>query len=119
MPWIVTLFILTGVFGRSWLLVGVVSIFLITSMPDVTLPNTGCLDGPGVNQSSRALWIVLMKNCAPPEFGCPVFAIDSVPGSLDNLCCAGCSSCTLPSGELPIPQRGLFGSFEYSHPNWI
>ena len=24
-----------------------------------------------------------MKNCAPPEFGRPVFAIDSVPGSFE------------------------------------
>jgi hypothetical protein len=60
-----------------------------------------------------------MKNCAPPEFGRPVFAIDSVPGSFEIFAFAGCSSCTLPNGELPVPHRGLFGSFEYSQPNWI
>ena len=43
--------ICTGVFGRSLPSVGVVSIFLITSMPEVTRANTGCLDAPGVNQS--------------------------------------------------------------------
>ena len=47
MPSIVTLFILTGVRGRSPCAVGVVSIFFTTSMPDVILPNTGCFDGPG------------------------------------------------------------------------
>ena len=43
----VTLIILTGVLGRSLPSVGVVSIFFTTSMPEVTLPNTGCFDGPG------------------------------------------------------------------------
>ena len=42
---------LTGVIGRSPAPVGVVSIFFTTSMPSITLPNTGCFDGPGVNQS--------------------------------------------------------------------
>ena len=39
---IVTLFILTGVFGLSLRSVGVLSIALTTSMPLVTLPKTGC-----------------------------------------------------------------------------
>ena len=60
-----------------------------------------------------------MKNCAPPELGRPVFAIDSVPGSFESWCAGGCSSWILPNGESPVPQRGLFGSFENSHPNWI
>ena len=47
----VTLIILIGVFGRSPDAVGAVSIFFTTSIPDVTLPNTGCFDSPGVNQS--------------------------------------------------------------------
>ncbi len=47
----VTLTILTGVFGRSLPSVGVFSILVITSMPFVILPNTGCFEGPGVNQS--------------------------------------------------------------------
>ena len=42
---IVMLFIFTGVIGRSFL-VGVLLIALTTSMPLVTLPNTGCLDRP-------------------------------------------------------------------------
>jgi hypothetical protein len=33
-----------------------------------------------------------------------VFAIDSVPGSFEILAFAGCSSATLPNGELPVPQ---------------
>src|SRR5437763_1554563 len=85
MPWMVTLFILIGVFGRSPAAVGAVSIFFTTSMPFVILPNTGCFDGPGVNQSRYELCTVLMKNCPPPEFGRPVFAIDSVPGSFEIL----------------------------------
>src|SRR5204863_69702 len=118
-PWIVTLIIFTGVRGRSRSSVGVPSILPTTSMPLVILPNTGCLLGPGVNQSRRALSTVLMKNCAPPELGWPVFAIDSVPGLFEIFCAGGCSSWMRPSGELPVPQRRSLGSFEYSHPNWI
>lgn len=40
-----------GVSGRSWAPVFAVSIALTTSMPPVILPNTGCFEGPGVNQS--------------------------------------------------------------------
>jgi len=47
----VTRFIFTGVTGRSPLSVGVFSILLSTSIPSMTRPNTGCLEGPGVNQS--------------------------------------------------------------------
>ena len=50
-PATVTFTIFTGVSGRSPASVGVVSIFFTTSMPAVILPNTGCFDGPGVNQS--------------------------------------------------------------------
>lgn len=46
-----TLFTLTGVTGRSRPSVGVFSIFFTTSMPEVMRPNTGCFEGPGVNQS--------------------------------------------------------------------
>jgi hypothetical protein len=58
----VTLFILTGVTGRSPAPVLVVSIFFTTSMPSMTFPNTGCLEAPGENQSRYELWTVLMKN---------------------------------------------------------
>ena len=47
----VTLIILIGVRGRSFCPVCAVSIFLTTSIPDVILPNTGCLDCPAENQS--------------------------------------------------------------------
>ncbi len=50
-PFTVTFSIFTGVFGRSSPSVGVFSILVTTSMPEVTLPNTGCLDPPGLNQS--------------------------------------------------------------------
>jgi hypothetical protein len=43
-PWMVTLIIWIGVLGRSCAAVGEVSIFFTTSMPEVILPNTGCLD---------------------------------------------------------------------------
>ena len=43
--------------------VGTLLIALITSMPSVTLPKTGCLDGVLLsNQSRKALCLVLMKN---------------------------------------------------------
>src|SRR5262249_51036289 len=48
---IVILFIRTGVMGRSPASVGVFSIFLTTSMPSITRPKTGCLEGPGVKKS--------------------------------------------------------------------
>jgi hypothetical protein len=115
----VTRSILTGVRGRSPWPVGDDSIARTTSRPPVTLPKTGCLDWPGVNQSRKALCLVLMKNCAPPLSGCPVLAIDSVPTSFEVLNAAGCSSCTLPSGDPPVPQRELLGSLLYSQPNWI
>src|SRR5438309_497407 len=80
----VTLFILTGEIGRSPAPVFVVSIFFTTSMPSMTLPNTGCFEAPGVNQSRYELWTVLMKNWHEPLLGRPVFAIDSVPGSFER-----------------------------------
>ena len=65
--------------------------------------------------------------------GWPVLAIESVPGSLENL--AANSSLMLPppervsvppvfrflnepSGGPPVPARCDFGSFEYGQPNW-
>lgn len=58
----VTLTIFTGVRGRSLPSVSVVPILLMTSIPPTILPNTGCLDSPGVKKSKKALWVVLMKN---------------------------------------------------------
>src|SRR5262245_12640119 len=83
-PLTVTLIIFTGVRGRSSLSVGVCSIFFTTSMPEITRPNTGCLDAPGVKKSRNALWTVLMKNWQLPLLGAPVFAMESVPGSLES-----------------------------------
>ena len=60
-----------------------------------------------------------MKNWHEPEFGWPVFAIDSVPGSFEILAAGGCSSWIVPCGPLPVPARGLAGSFEFGQPNWI
>ena len=79
--------------------VGTLLIALITSMPSVTLPKTGCLEGVLVsNQSRKALCLVLMKNCEPPESGIPVLAMDSVPTSLESLAVNS-------SGMLPPPLR--------------
>merc|ERR1712107_564376 len=39
------------------------------SMPSMTFPKTGCLDGPGENQSRLELVATLRKNCDPPELG--------------------------------------------------
>jgi hypothetical protein len=61
--WVMVTFLTsTGVVGRSPPSVAVVSIFFTTSCPETTLPNTGCFDSPGENQSRNALWTVLMKN---------------------------------------------------------
>ena len=91
------------------------------------LPKTGCFDSPGENQSRKSLCTVFMKNCEPPELGCPVFAIESVPGSLEIF--AAYSSLMLPplervsvapvfrflkvpSGGPPVPERPDLGSLE-------
>src|SRR6476469_2026477 len=87
----VTLFILTGVFGRSFGPRGVFEIASTTSIPAITLPNTGCLEFPGENQSRNALWTVLMKNWLLPVFG-PAFAIDKVPRSFEIFASGRCSS---------------------------
>merc|ERR1712217_365197 len=105
-----------GVFGLS-LVVGTFVIALITSrsFDALHLPKTGCLDGPGENQSKLALSATLMKNCEPPLFGDPVLAIDSVPGALVSL--EMFSSLMLPPLErlsvppvfkfLKVPSGGL------------
>ncbi len=49
--WTVTLIILIGSTGRSLPSVGAASIFLSTSIPEINFANTGCFEGPGVNQS--------------------------------------------------------------------
>src|SRR5262245_39737974 len=69
---IVTLLITTGVTGRSWRPVGTAPIFLTTSSPSTTSPNTEwrlsrCGVGPSV-----------MKNWLPFVFG-PALAIDRMP----------------------------------------
>merc|ERR1712060_208744 len=119
-PEIVMEFILMGVLGLS-LLVGTVEIEVTTSIPEMTLPNTGCFDGPGLNQSKFLLFATLMKNCDPPEFGWPVLAMERDPGSLLSL--EMFSSWMLPprvrfsiapdfkflnspSGGLPVPAEG-------------
>ena len=48
----------------------------------------------GENQSRKSLCTVFMKNCEPPELGCPVLAIESVPGLFESL--AVYSSLMLP-----------------------
>merc|ERR1719443_457040 len=95
------------------------------------LPKTGRFDSPGENQSRKSLCTTFMKNCEPPELGWPVLAIESVPGSLENL--AAYSSLMLPppervsvppvlrflkvpSGGPPVPARRDFGSLEYGQP---
>ena len=70
----------------------------------------------------------MMKNCEPPELGCPVLAMESVPGLL--LVRSMFSSLMLPppervsvapvarflkvpSGGPPVPARREVGSFAY------
>src|SRR6185436_8296389 len=68
----VTLFITTGVTGRSCRPVGTAPIFLTTSSPSTTSPNTECrLSRCGVGPS-------VMKNWLPLVLG-PALAIDRMP----------------------------------------
>merc|ERR550532_90524 len=109
-------------------------IAITTSMPEVTLPKTGCLDCPGENQSRLELLATLMKNCEPPEFGRPVFAIESVPGALVSLDMFSSlmlppferrsvfpvfKFLNVPSSGPPVPARLDFGSLAFGHPNWF
>ncbi len=84
---------------------------------DPKSPRAGTGDGPGVNQSRYELWTVLMKNWQLPLLGAPVFAIDNVPGSFDSFAFGGYSSGIAPSGDFPVPQRGLLGSRLNGQPN--
>merc|ERR1711892_859072 len=119
----------TGVLGLSPGPVGTVLMALITSMPSVILPKTGCFEGVLVsNQSRKALCLVLMKNCEPPESGAPVLAIDSVPISLEIFAVSSSGMLppplrvmVVPSEAVkegpPVPARGEVGSFESRQPN--
>mmetsp|Transcript_159773 Transcript_159773/g.508605 ORF Transcript_159773/g.508605 Transcript_159773/m.508605 type:complete len:211 (+) Transcript_159773:378-1010(+) len=131
-PEMVILITLMGIRGLSSD-VGTFDIFVTTSMPLVIMPNTGCWEGPGLNQSSDVLFPTLRKICDPPLFGWPTFAIDNVPGPL--LSREMCSSRMVPpgprhikepflrfvneiSGALPWPAFGESGSLERGQPNW-
>jgi len=82
----VTEFMTTGVLGLSLPSVETPEIFKTTSMPEVTLPKTGCWLGVDLSyQSRKLLWTVFTKNCEPPEFGWPVLAMERVPGSFESL----------------------------------
>mmetsp|Transcript_34085 Transcript_34085/g.55654 ORF Transcript_34085/g.55654 Transcript_34085/m.55654 type:complete len:208 (-) Transcript_34085:200-823(-) len=124
-PSTMMLFILIGFTGLSRL-VFTFEMAVTTSMPDSTFPNTGCLEGPGENQSRLALLATLMKNCEPPELGLPVLAIESVKGALVSREMFSSSMfppffrvsvapvfrfLKVPSAGPPVPARGLFGSF--------
>ena len=60
-PDTVMLFILIGVLGQS-LLVGTLEMATQISYPSTTLPKTGCLDEPPLNQSRLALSATFKKN---------------------------------------------------------
>merc|ERR1719424_2222180 len=98
------------------------------------LPNTGCLDAPGENQSKLELLATLMKNCEPPVLADPVLAMDRVPGALVSLemfsswmlppldrrsVAPVLRFLNVPSGGPPVPARLDFGSFAFGHPNWF
>ena len=61
---------LTGLSPRA---VGVLSIFLTTSIPSTMLPNTTCLP------FSHGVAVVVMKNCDPLVLG-PALAMERTPG---------------------------------------
>eukprot|EP00974_Lingulodinium_polyedra_P027340 2641847-Lingulodinium_polyedra.AAC.1 len=41
---------------------------------------------PSEGSVREGVVFTLMKNCEPPEFGRPVFAMEGVPGSLEISC---------------------------------
>lgn len=109
-------------------------ILTIKSYPWTTFPKTGCWERPGLNQSRKAFWPTLMKNCEPPESFRPVLAIERVPGAFEirAVCSSGMVPSALrrmlspvarltkvePGGGPPVPARGLSGSLVKGQPNW-
>lgn len=63
----------TGILGLLFGPVGTFSIFLITSKPSITLPNTTCL------LSKKLHFAHVIKNWQP-FVSLPLFAIDNKPG---------------------------------------
>ena len=63
-------FIVTGVTGQSSR-VGVFEMATITSKLalSTTLPNTGCFESPGENQSRKSLWTVFLGRNPNPREG--------------------------------------------------
>merc|ERR1739845_204993 len=127
------LFILIGSTGLSFR-VFTLEIFVATSMPEVILPNTGCFDAPGENQSRLLLFATLTKNWEPPEFGLPVLAIDSVPLAFVSLemfsslmfpplerrsVAPVLRFLKVPSFGPPVPALADLGSLALGHPNWF
>merc|ERR1740139_690125 len=132
-PEIVMLFMRIGFTGLSFD-VFTFEIAVTTSMPLVILPNTGCFEDPGENQSRFLLLATFMKNCEPPELGLPVLAMDRVPGALVSR--EMFSSLILPPFERrsmppvfrflkepsfgpPVPELRDFGSLAFGQPNWF
>ena len=75
-----TVFTWMGCNGLSFLSHLAVLIAVMTSIPALILPKTGCWEGVDLSQKSRKeLCTTLMKNWDPPESGCPVLAMDKVP----------------------------------------
>ena len=100
-----------------------------TSIPELTLPNTGCLDAPGENQSRKSLFATFRKNCDPPEFGAPRICHAQRAGRLESfdtnssmmlppflrVSSAPVARFTkVPSGGPPVPARGDAGSREWT-----
>ena len=76
---------------------------------------------------------MLMKICEPPVSGCPVFAIESVPGSLEisatsssgmqprplrSIDVPSASVNEVPGAGPPVPATGDIGSLLLGQPNW-
>ena len=111
-------------------------IFITTSMPLVTFPNTGCCEGDRSSRqwSRKSLCTVLTKNCDPPLLGWPVLAMDKVPGSFEVLSISSSgmfppasrviflpdpsrTSNTVPPSGPPVPARRDLASLAKGHPN--
>src|SRR5262249_13244478 len=96
---ILTVWIVIGVTGLSPGFVVLVSpIFLMTSIPLTTSPNTGCFP------LSQSVGASVMKNCAPPVLAAPLFAIARMPALSSLRPDPNSSGMLNPGPPVPVPS---------------
>lgn len=104
----------------------------------LTLAKTGCaLSVLLSNQSKKELWLTLMKNWDPPDWGLPVLAMERVPGALvmrwwsfpisSGMHPPALRLYMFPSHPLkappasgpPVPALGELAFLAFGQPNWF